>query len=85
MREEIENTIQEKLEEINPNLKEIYSDESKTINDMVNQQNENVNIEKKRQLILSILKEAKESGIDIDYNEEMSLEELETLAKNIEV
>ena len=85
MREEIEKTITEKMDEMNPNLNEIYSNNGIKITEMVDNQNKNIEEERKRKILLSILKEANDNGNHIDYNEQMSIEELESLAKNIEV
>lgn len=85
MKDYIKQSINQKLGEINPSLKEIYSDNTSKINEMVNQQNKIVDEQKKRKLFLSILEEAKKNGMDIVYNEEMSTDELEELARSIEV
>ena len=52
---------------------------------MVDKQNEIVSDQKKRQVCLSILQEANARGVNINYNEKMSTEELENLAKSVEV
>ena len=62
------------------------------INNIINEemeklrrQKEIANENKRRRIILKLLKEVKESGQDIDYNESMSTDELEDIAKGITI
>ena len=79
MREEIEDIINNKLDGINS------KNNGNEIKEMVDKQNEIVSDQKKRQVCLSILQEANARGVNINYNEKMSTEELENLAKSVEV
>lgn len=62
------------------------------INNIINEemeklrrQKEIANENKRRRIILKLLKEVKESGQDINYNESMSTDELEDIAKEITI
>lgn len=85
MRDDIENLINQKMNDLNPSLDDIYSDNSHSISKMVEEQNYKVEENNKRRLLLSILNDANKNGFSIPYHENMSLEELEELASNIEI
>lgn len=85
MKEELEAIIQEKMDEINPNLTDLYVSHEEEVQDVVQKQNQAVEEEKKRRIYLSLLEEAKENGLDIPFDESMTTQELEDLARNIEV
>ena len=85
MKEEITQKIEEELKKINPSIEDLYRDTSSEIKKMVEKQNEEVKNQQKKEKILKVLKDAKESGINLEYSEEMSLEELDAIARNIEV
>lgn len=85
MRDDIENLIDKKMDGINPSLNDIYSDNTVAISKLVEEQNLKVEENNKRKLLLSILEDANNNGFSIPYQENMSLEELEELAKDIEL
>lgn len=55
------------------------------IEDKVNEQNDLISMENYRLELLRILKEAKEMNIDISYDENMSVEELERIIATIKM
>ena len=55
------------------------------IEDKVNAQNDLISMENYRLELLRILKEAKEMNIDISYDENMSIEELERILATIKM
>lgn len=85
MKEELEQIINTKLNEIEPGLREIYNDNASLIDDLVKKQNNNISEKKKRNLYLSLLKKAKDQGNSINYDENMSTQELENIINNMEV
>lgn len=85
MRDEIENFINQKMDEINPSLNDIYSDNSDTILKKVEEQNLKVDENNKRKLLLSILEDANHNGFSIPYHENMSLDQLEELARKVKI
>lgn len=85
MKDDIKQVINDKLVNIDTSIKEIYNDNASKIDNMVEAQNSYVDEQQKRNIYLAILKEASKSGKNITYNEEMTTEELENLAREIEV
>lgn len=79
MKEEITNAINEKLDEINPTLEDIYN--SQIITNKIEKIRKE-NGEYKRDLI-KILDNLKNMGVEIEYSEEMSIEELENIVDKI--
>ena len=55
------------------------------IENKVNEQNNSINMENYRLELLRILKEAKEMNIAINFNENMSVEELESIIASIKM
>lgn len=55
------------------------------IENKVNEQNNSINMENYRLELLRILKEAKEMNIDISYDENMSIDELESIIASIKM
>ena len=94
MREDIENIINEKYDEITPDLEDVYGSRNKEIQKLVEEQNTKVtsseideeideeDIEYKEEL-LEQLDEAKENGIDLDYDEDMTIEALEDVLEEV--
>lgn len=85
MKDDIKQAINNKLANIDTSIKEIYNDNASKIDDMVEAQNSYVDEQQKRSIYLAILREASQSGKNVTYNEEMTTEELENLAREIEV
>ena len=73
MKEEISNTIEQELKNIEINKNESIN---KEIENKVEEHNKKIRI-------IKLLKEAKENGQLIDYNDNMTLEELEEKAREI--
>ena len=83
MKEEIDNIIDEEMENIDVNsMDELINGK---IMEKIQRQKEIADENKRRAIILKLLKEAKESGQDIDYNESMSTDELEDKAREITI
>lgn len=83
MKEEIDNIIDEEMGNIDVNsMDELINGK---IMEKIQRQNEIADENKRRAIILKLLKEAKESGQDIDYNESMSTDELEDKAREITI
>ena len=55
------------------------------INAKVDEQNDLISIENYRLELIRILKEAKEMNIDINFSEEMTVEELESILSSIKM
>ena len=55
------------------------------IENKVNEQNNSINMENYRLELIRILKEAKEMNIAINFNENMSVEELESIIASIKM
>lgn len=55
------------------------------IENKVNEQNNSINMENYRLELLRILKEAKDMNIDISYDENMSIDELESIIASIKM
>ena len=55
------------------------------IENKVNEQNNSINVENYRLELLRILKEAKDMNIDISYDENMSIDELESIIASIKM
>lgn len=83
MREEIENSLNDAFKDVNNSLNDFYPDNNK-INDLTNNQNikaeENV---KYRKELFDKLDSLKELGFIIDYNDNMTNEELEDIINSI--
>ena len=73
MKEEISNTIEQELKNVEINQNELIN---KKIENKVEEHNKKIRI-------IKLLKEAKENGQLIDYNDNMTLEELEEKAREI--
>lgn len=85
MREEIKDLIDEKIGEVNVDLNDFYTDSSSDISKKVEDQNQKVLNDKKRKTYLSVLKDANQNGLSIPFRDDMSLEELEELARSVEI
>lgn len=86
MKNEIEDLINEKFSSIDTSLEEIYENNiSENIERQVNTQNDSIQKENHRQELLKQLKSLKEMRCDIDYNESMSAEELESILYSVRI
>ena len=83
MEEEILGVIGEEIDLVND--LELDSDLFDRIDNKVNEQNNLINMEDYRLELLRILKEAKEMNIDINYDENMSINELEEILASIKM
>jgi hypothetical protein len=83
MEEEILGVIGEEIDLVND--LELDSDLFDRIDNKVNEQNNLINMENYRLELLRILKEAKEMNIDINYDENMSINELEEILASIKM
>jgi Holliday junction resolvase RusA-like endonuclease len=79
MREDIDNIIKEQLDK----LETTPTEGKDEITDLVNKQNEKVLKQKKENLIVQI-EELKNLGVDIEYDESMSVEELEDIVDGVQ-
>lgn len=83
MEEEILGVIGDELDLVDD--MELDSSLFERIENKVNEQNDLIKIENYRLELLRILKEAKEMNIDISYDENMSVEELEEILASIKM
>ena len=83
MEEEILGVIGEEIDLVND--LELDSDLFDRIDNKVNEQNNLISMENYRLELLRILKEAKEMNIDINYDENMSINELEEILASIKM
>ena len=84
--EEIKDIIDEELNKIEPKLTDIYNNSQDiTIKDKIEALNKATSNVERRNDLLGVLKRLKELGYEVDYNESMSLEELEELVNNVEM
>ena len=83
MEEEILGVIGEKIDLVND--MELDSSLFERIEDKVNEQNDLIKMENYRLELIRILKEAKEMNIDISFDENMSIEELEEILASIKM
>ena len=81
MNEEIDRILSEQLEKVNAITEEELQNIEKIIQSEKNVEQE---LEYKKELI-EILKKVQRLGIDIEFNEEMSVEELEELLRGVKV
>lgn len=81
MNEEIDRILSEELEKINAITEEELQNIDKIIQSEKNIEQE---LEYKKELI-EILKKVQKLGIEIEFNEEMSIEELEDLLRGVKV
>ena len=81
MNEEIDRILSEELEKINAVTEEELQSIDKIIQSEKNIEQE---LEYKKELI-EILKKVQKLGIEIEFNEEMSIEELEDLLRGVKV
>lgn len=81
MNEEIDRILSEELEKINAVTEEELQNIDKIIQSEKNIEQE---LEYKKELI-EILKKVQKLGIEIEFNEEMSIEELEDLLRGVKV
>lgn len=81
MEEEVLGLIDDELDLVD----DIEYDETlfERINDIVDEQNNSINMENYRLELLRILRDAKEMNIDISYNDDMTVEELERIVSSI--
>lgn len=79
MREDIDNIIKEQLDK----LETTPTEGKDEITELINRQNEKVLEEKKKKLIVQI-EELKNLGVDIEYDESMSVEELEDIVDGVQ-
>lgn len=83
MEEEILGVIGDELDLVDD--MELDSSLFERIENKVNEQNDLIKMENYRLELLRILKEAKEMNIDISYDENMSVEELEEILASIKM
>lgn len=83
MEEEILGVIGEEIDLVND--MELDSSLFERIEDKVNEQNDLIKMENYRLELIRILKEAKEMNIDISFDENMSIEELEEILASIKM
>lgn len=83
MKEEILGVIGDELDLVDD--MELDSSLFERIDNKVNEQNDLIKMENYRLELLRILKEAKEMNIDISYDENMSVEELEEILASIKM
>ena len=83
MEEEILGVIGEEIDLVND--MELDSGLFERIEDKVNEQNDLIKMENYRLELIRILKEAKEMNIDISFDENMSIEELEEILASIKM
>ncbi len=83
MEEEILCVIGEEIDLVND--LELDSSLFERIEDKVNEQNDLIKMENYRLELIRILKEAKEMNIDINYDENMSINELEEILASIKM
>ena len=83
MEEEILGVIGEEIDLVND--MELDSSLFERIEDKVNEQNDLIKLENYRLELIRILKEAKEMNIDISFDENMSIEELEEILASIKM
>ena len=81
MREEIEKIINEKFNDNNLVIDK-HNEGNKNIIELVNKQNEKINNEKYKRSLLDQIKQMKELDINIEYDETMSIKELEEIINN---
>ena len=79
MREDIDNIIKEQLDK----LETTPTEGKEEITNLVNEQNEKALKQKKEKLIVQI-EELKNLGVDIEYDESMSVEELEDIVDGVQ-
>lgn len=81
MEEEVLGLIDDELDLVD----DIEYDETlfERINDKVDEQNDSISMENYRLELLRILRDAKEMNIDISYNDDMTIEELERIVSSI--
>ena len=83
MEEEILGVIGEEIDLVND--MELDSSLFERIEDKVNEQNDLIKMENYRLELIRILKEAKEMNIDIKFDENMSIDELEEILASIKM
>ena len=83
MEEEILGVIGEEIDLVND--LELDSDLFDRIDNKVNEQNNLIDMENYRLELIRILKEAKDMNIDISYDENMSIDELESIIASIKM
>jgi hypothetical protein len=83
MRDEINSILDDAFDKVNPSLDDIYNGKEilDNINEKIDLQNSDVNLEKRE--LIDILQRANDMGLNIQYSEEMSVEELEKLVNSI--
>ena len=79
MREDIDNIIKEQLDK----LETTPTEGKEEITNLVNEQNEKALKQKKEKLIVQI-ENLKNLGVDIEYDESMSVEELEDIVDGVQ-
>ncbi len=86
MKEEIKNTIDDIFNNQNPTLNDIYSNNTKEdISNLVNNQNEKATEDiMYRKELFDKLQEIKDLGFKIEYNDQMTNEELENLINSVQ-
>ena len=85
MREEIENSLNEAFNNINPSLNDIYQNPKEEISNLVENQNTKTleEIEYRKELF-NKLEEIKSLGFIVEYNDNMTNEELEDIINSIQ-
>lgn len=87
MKNEIEDLINEQFSNMDTSLEDLYTNNSiyESIENQANVQNETIQKEEYRQDLLKRLEAAKEMRCELDYNENMSIEELENILNSIKI
>ena len=87
MKEEIDNIIENELNNIETSIKDIQDDSViEDIKNLVDKQNETQKKEvEQRRKILEIFEKLKRMGINLEYNDKMTNEELEKILERVQI
>ena len=85
MKEEISNIIEDELKKINPSVEDMYNEGNQDVAELVEDQNTKLMKEKEyRDSLIKQIEEIKKLGIDIEYNDNTSIEELENMINKVQ-
>ena len=87
MKEEIDNIIENELNNVETSIKDIQDDSViEDIKNLVDKQNETQKKEvEQRRKILEIFEKLKRMGINLEYNDKMTNEELEKILERVQI
>ena len=87
MKEEIDNIIENELNNVETSIKDIQDDSViEDIKNLVDKQNETQKKEvEQRKKILEIFEKLKRMGINLEYNDKMTNEELEKILERVQI